>query len=86
MFLTSAYTYDLAGDVHTWSPGPGSYTITNAISEAQRITGITSTLSDWEHPSVLAQNITYTPWGALSTLTDGCVGTGCTNMVETSQT
>jgi RHS repeat-associated protein len=30
-----------------------------------------------------AQNITYTPWGALSSLTNGCAGSGCTNTMET---
>ena len=36
----------------------------------------------WFSP-VLAQNITYTPFGALSSLQNGCVGTGCTNAQET---
>ena len=31
----------------------------------------------------MAQNITYTPWGALTSRTNGCVGTGCTNALET---
>jgi RHS repeat-associated protein len=78
--LPTTTNYGLAGDITSWTFG---YTITNTISPALQITGITSTLSDSGHPATLAQNITYTPWGALSLLTDGCVGTGCTNVQET---
>jgi len=56
---------------------------TNAISEAQRVTGITAGQNNYQIPQALAQNITYTPSGALSQLTDGCVGTGCTQIQET---
>jgi YD repeat-containing protein len=80
IILPTATNYDLAGDITSWTFG---YTITNSISAAQQVTGITSSLSDSGHPATLAQNITYTPWGALSTLTNGCVGTGCTNLQET---
>ncbi len=76
------YSYGLAGDVTGWTH-PAGFTITNTISAAQRITEITSTLSDSTHPPVLAQNLTYTPWGALNTLENGCVGTGCTQRQET---
>jgi RHS repeat-associated protein len=40
-------------------------------------------LNDSTHPPVLAQNMTYTPCGALSSLTNGCAGSGCTNIQET---
>jgi YD repeat-containing protein len=78
----TAYNYDLAGDISSWTH-PGGFTLTNTISAAQRITQISSSLSDSTHPSVIAQGVTYTPWGALSALTNGCVGSGCTNTQET---
>ena len=76
------YNYDLAGDIQNWTL-TDYFTITNTISSAQRITAVTSSLSDPTHPPTLAQNITYTPWGALSGLQNGCVGTGCTQTQET---
>ena len=39
--------------------------------------------TDGYHPSSLATNIGYAPWGAVSSLTNGCAGSGCTNTVET---
>ena len=76
------YNYDLASDIQNWTL-TNYFTITNTISSAQRITAVTSSLSDPTHPSTLAQIITYTPWGALSGLQNGCVGTGCTQTQET---
>ena len=76
----AVYNYDLAGDVKTWTH-PGGFTLTNTISAAQRITEVSSSLSDTTHPPVIAQGITYAPWGALNTLTDGCVPAGnCTKI------
>jgi RHS repeat-associated protein len=80
IILPTTTVYDPAGDIWNWTFG---YTITNTISAAREITAITSSQSDSGHPATLAQNITYTPWGALSSLTDGCVGTGCTEVQET---
>jgi YD repeat-containing protein len=68
------YDYDLAGDIADWTH-PAGFTITNTISPAQRVTQISSSLSDAARPPTLAQSITYTPWGALSTLQNGCAGT-----------
>ena len=79
----TTYNYDLGGDVTSWTH-PAGFTITNTVSAAQRITEITSTRSDSTHPPVLAQNMSYTAWGALSTLQNGCVPAGsCTNVQET---
>jgi YD repeat-containing protein len=78
-----SYAYDLAGDVSSWTH-PVGFTLTNTVSAAQRITQMTSSLSDSTHPPVLAQNITYTPWGAVSGLTNPCLGSGCWQMVETN--
>jgi YD repeat-containing protein len=76
------YNYDLAGDVISWTH-PAGTTITNTISAAQQVTQIQSSLNDSNHPNPLVQNITYTPWGAIQTVTDGCVGAGCTQTKET---
>ncbi len=75
------YTYDLAGDITSWTH-PGGFTVSNTISTAQRITQISSSLNDSTHPPVLA-TLTYAPIGAISTLVNGCVGTGCVNIQET---
>jgi RHS repeat-associated protein len=74
------YNYDLAGDVSNWTQ-PTGIVFTNSISAAQRNTQITSTYSDSTHPPTLA-TITYAPHGAVNTLTNGCVGTGCTQRQE----
>lgn len=81
------YSYDLAGDVTSWTH-PAGFTITNTINPAQQITAITSSLFKAIHPQYLAKNITYTPWGAESTLENGCASssgqeTGCTDTLET---
>jgi RHS repeat-associated protein len=77
------YGYDQAGDV-TSLTHPAGYTITNSINEAQQITQVSSTRNDSTHPGILAQNITYKPWGALWTLTDGCAPAGsCAQAQET---
>lgn len=76
------YTYDLAGDLTSWQH-PNGETITQTISNARRITQITSSLNDATHPGTLAQSIKYAPHGALTQLQNGCVGTGCTQRQET---
>ena len=76
------YGYDAAGDVTSWSH-PAGYSISQSVNGAREVTQVTSSLSDSMHPPVLAQNITYTPFGALSSLQNGCEGTGCTNTQET---
>ncbi len=76
------YTYDLAGDLTTWHH-PNGETITHTISNARRITQITSSLNDSTHPGTLAQNIHYGPQGAVGSLQNGCAGSGCTQEQET---
>ena len=66
------------------SPSPrlrGGFTLTNTINGAQQITHISSSWVDSVHPATLAA-LTYTPFGAISTLENGCTGTGCTNRWE----
>ena len=69
------YGYDAAGDVTSWSH-PAGYSISQSVNGAREVTQVTSSLSDSMHPPVLAQNITYTPFGALSSLQNGCGGQG----------
>lgn len=71
------YAYDLAGDITSWQH-PAGETITHTISNARRVTQITSSLSDSTHPGTLSQNIKYAPQGVLAQLQNGCSGTGCT--------
>lgn len=79
----ASYNYDLAGDVTSWNH-PAGFTITQTINGAKEISQITSSLSDSTHPSTLA-TIGYTPFGSVSTLQNGCVGSGCTQVQETYQ-
>jgi len=76
------YSYDLAGDLTSWK-NPSGDMFTHTISNARRITQITSSVSDSTHPSTLAQNIKYAPHGTVAQLQNGCVGTGCTQEQET---
>ena len=77
---------DLGGDVSNWTH-PAGFTITHQTNAAQEITQITSSLADSTHPQYLVTNATYTPFGTLATLTNGCYGTGqnqgCTEAQET---
>ena len=69
------YTYDLAGDLGSWSH-PAGFTITNTINGAQQTTQMGSTLNDSKHPGNLIQSASYTPFGAVDTLVGGTVGGG----------
>ena len=76
------YNYDVGGDVTSWIH-PEGFTLTNAINTAQQITSITSSLTGTDQPQYLAQSISYTAWGAVSQLVNGCAGSGCVNGQET---
>ncbi len=77
------YNYDLAGDVTSWAH-PGQFTLTNTVNAAQQVTAVQSSLTSSSMPGILAQNIAYTPWGAVTSLQNGCVPAGsCTNAQET---
>lgn len=75
------YTYDFGDDTTSWS-NPYGMTLTYGISAAQRIAQITSSLNDATHPGTLA-TFTYTPFGTISTLANGCAGSSCKNIQET---
>ncbi len=76
------YSYDLAGDLQSWS-SPADFSFTNTISGAQRITAITSAGNGAAIPESLVPAVHYTPWGAIQTLQEGCVDTGCPTVQET---
>ena len=73
------YNYDLAGDVTSWTH-PAGFTVTNQINSAQQITQISqSPYDNASYPQYLATSITYTSFGSISTLGNGCVPSGsCT--------
>jgi RHS repeat-associated protein len=59
--------------------------LTNSVNPAQEVWKVTTT-SQWTNlPQTLVQNVTYTPWGAVSTFEDGCSGSGCANAQESYQ-
>jgi RHS repeat-associated protein len=72
------YTYDLAGDVTSWNH-PAGFTVTQNINGAQQISQVTSSVNN---PASLA-TITYTAFGAVQALQNGCTGTNCTPPQET---
>jgi RHS repeat-associated protein len=83
-FFSAYYNYDLAGDV-TWWNHPAGFTINQPVDNARHIQQVTSTWSDGQHPATLASgaclpnstSICYTAWGAVSSLQNPCVGSGC---------
>jgi len=79
---STQYNYDQAGDITSWVH-PGGFTLTNTVNAAQQVTAIQSSWVDSNHPQYLAQSISYTPWGAVSQLANGCAGSSCTNAQET---
>src|SRR5690348_6119595 len=69
--------YDLAGHATSWtSPGP---TLTYTINAAGQTTAITSSYSGADWPATLIENVTYTPFGGVSSLQNGCVGCSAVN-------
>ncbi len=75
------YLHKYTGEVYQWTH-PGGFTLTNTISQARRITEVQSSLTSPTLPGILAQNVTYTAWGALKTLQNGYAGSGV-NVQET---
>jgi len=65
------YSYDLLGDILTATNGQGT-TLTSAYDGAARLTTLSSSLSDANHPATLFSSGTYNPFGSLST---GSLGT-----------
>ena len=61
-----SYQYDLAGDMVSGSNGAG-VTLSYAYNAAPRLTGITSSYVDAQHPATLLSNAHYGPFGLLNT-------------------
>ena len=76
------YDFDLGGDVKDWTH-PAGFTLTNSINGAQQVTQISYSPSDSTHPANLIPTVAYTPFGAVSKLQNGCVGTSCVRLQET---
>ena len=84
--LDTQYAYNFDGTVKQWvHPANDEETLTlyNTVSEARQITAIAASANVVDIPSSVVSNITYTPWGALAGLSDGCTGSGCKNIQET---
>lgn len=64
------YTYDLLGDMLTSTNGAG-VTLTYAVNTAARLTSLTSSLSDSNHPGTLFSSSHYNAAGALLSATLG---------------
>jgi YD repeat-containing protein len=73
------YTYDLLGDELTGTNGLGT-TLTYAYNRAARLTGVTSSLSDANHPGTLLPGVHYNAFGGPTAST---LGTTPTNTVNT---
>lgn len=64
------YSYDLMGHALSATNGEG-VTFNYSYNSGNRLTGMTSTLSDATHPASLLQNIAYNPFGNFSSLSLG---------------
>ncbi|MGD0007084.1 MAG: RHS repeat-associated core domain-containing protein [Terriglobia bacterium] len=84
LYYTTTYSYDWGGDVIKWAH-PGSINLTNSVNSAQQVTAVQTTSQYTNLPQTLVQNVTYTPWGAVSVLQNGCVGSQCVNAQENYQ-
>jgi len=69
-----AYQYDLLGDLTSAGNGVG-ITFTDSYNIAGRLTGMTSSLSDANHPATLLSNVSYSPTRITGTLGNGVVET-----------
>ena len=58
-----SYSYDVAGDMLTFTNGAG-VTFTQAFNAAAQLTKLTSSLNDANHPSTLLSNIAYNAFGS----------------------
>ncbi len=71
----TTYTYDLAGDVISYT-NPAGFTVTRGVDDNQRPTSLKY------GANMAVSSISYTPWGAISTM---CGGNGCGQSQETRQ-
>jgi RHS repeat-associated protein len=64
------FTYDLAGNTTSFTNGGGE-TFTYTLNSASRLTSLTSSLDDPNHPRTLLSNITYAPLGTVASTSIG---------------
>jgi RHS repeat-associated protein len=69
-YFPFSYGYDLLGNTTSSTNGVG-VTFGYAYNTAARLTTLTSSLSDANHPATLLSNVTYNPLGATATATLG---------------
>jgi RHS repeat-associated protein len=69
-WYTLAYGYDLASNITSFTDGAG-HTFTQTFNAAARLTQLTSSLNDAQHPGTLASGLTYNAAGALIAMTLG---------------
>jgi len=67
------YTYDLAGDITSYTNGDNSILYTKTYDGVERLSSVTSTLTGQKYPSSLFSYPTYSPAGGL---TGAIYGTG----------
>jgi RHS repeat-associated protein len=60
------YIYDLLGDMTSATNGLGSVAFTYGYNSAAQLTGVTSSISDANHPSSLLSGVLYSPPGSLA--------------------
>ncbi len=72
--------YDLAGDATSWANLSGG-ALTYTINAAQQVSQVRS---DWPGTTMPDATFTYTPFGAISTFVNGCIGAGCPPGQETN--
>jgi RHS repeat-associated protein len=64
------YGYDLAGDMTSYTNGEG-VSFTQTFDSAARVTQVTSSLNDAQHPATLVSGVQYAPNGSINQLTYG---------------
>jgi RHS repeat-associated protein len=71
------YTYDLLGDMESYTNGAGVTVTQSPFSGAGRLTAVTSSLADSNHPGTLLSNVHYNALGETisATLGNGAVQT-----------
>jgi len=68
-----SYGYDLAGDLLSSTNGTG-VTLSYSYNTATRLTMLTSSLNDSNHPGTLVSAVHYNPAGAITSATLGTTG------------
>ncbi len=73
--FTIPYTYDLLGDVTSYGSGTGADVFTQSFNTGARVTQVTASGSDPNHPATLVSNVHY---NAAGNVISGTFGNGLT--------